>query len=142
MSRRELPGKQLAEWNGLQLHLAQQRHTWQQLQLHRVRYDRLDPGWQGDACGKPVQRPLAFSKRRLHRRQAAIVLSHGAEIRRISPAFTCGEVPTAANFGADYYKHVCTDFFGNPIAFTAGKPVVGADQIGTEGVPGVILMVK
>ena len=70
------------------------------------------------------------------------VSSHGAEIRRISPAFTCGEVPTAANFGADYYKHVCTDFFGNPIAFTAGKPVVGADQIGTEGVPGVILMVK
>ena len=68
--------------------------------------------------------------------------SHGAEIRRISPAFTCGEVPTAANFGAEYYKHVCTDFFGNPIAFTDGKPVAGADQIGTEGVPGVLIMVK
>ena len=70
------------------------------------------------------------------------VSSQGAEIRRISPAFTCGEVPTAANFGADYYKHVCTDFFGNPIAFTDGKPVAGADQIGTEGVPGVLIMVK
>ena len=70
------------------------------------------------------------------------VSSHGAEIRRISPAFTCGEVPTAENFGADYYKHVCTDFFGNPIAFTAGKPVAGADQIGTEGVSGFLLMFK
>lgn len=70
------------------------------------------------------------------------VSPQGAEIRRISPAFTCGEVPTAANFGSEYYKHVCTDFFGNPIAFVDGKPVAGADQIGTEGIPGIVFMVK
>ena len=70
------------------------------------------------------------------------VSPQGAEIRRISPAFTCGEVPTAANFGSEYYKHVCTDFFGNPIAFVDGKPVAGADQIGTAGIPGAVFMVK
>ena len=54
----------------------------------------------------------------------------GAELRRSSPAFTCGEVPTADNYGADYYKYAATDYFGRPIAFVDGKPVAGADMLG------------
>ena len=54
----------------------------------------------------------------------------GAELRRSSPAFTCGEVPTADNYGADYYKYVTTDYFGRPISFVDGKPVAGADMLG------------
>jgi len=56
--------------------------------------------------------------------------STGAAVRRCSPAFTCGEVPTAENYGAEYYKHVCTDFYGRPLTFVDGKPVAGADQLG------------
>lgn len=55
----------------------------------------------------------------------------GAAVRRASPAFSCGEIPTADNFGADYYKYACTDYYGRPIAFVDGKPVAGADQSGT-----------
>jgi hypothetical protein len=54
----------------------------------------------------------------------------GAELRRSSPAFTCGEVPTADNYGADYYKYAATDYFGRPISFVDGRPVAGADMLG------------
>lgn len=56
--------------------------------------------------------------------------STGPSVRRCSPAFTCGEVPTAENYGAEYYKHVSTDFYGRPLTFVNGKPVAGADQLG------------
>ena len=58
------------------------------------------------------------------------VATSGVGIRRSSPAFTCGERPTAANYGAEYYKYVNTDFYGRPMAFVNGKPVAGADQLG------------
>ena len=58
------------------------------------------------------------------------VSSTGVAVRRSSPAFTCGEVPTAENYGAEYYKHVSTDFYGRPLTFVDGKPVAGADQLG------------
>ena len=54
----------------------------------------------------------------------------GPSVRRCSPAFTCGEVPTAENYGAEYYKYVSTDFYGRPLTFVDGKPVAGADQLG------------
>ena len=54
----------------------------------------------------------------------------GPSVRRCSPAFTCGEVPTAENYGAEYYKYVSTDFYGRPLTFVNGKPVAGADQLG------------
>lgn len=54
----------------------------------------------------------------------------GAEILRSSPAFACGEVPTADNYGAEYYKYACTDFFGRRLMFIDGKPVAGADHMG------------
>ena len=56
--------------------------------------------------------------------------STGPSVRRCSPAFTCGEVPTAENYGAEYYKYVSTDFYGRPLTFVNGKPVAGADQLG------------
>ena len=59
-----------------------------------------------------------------------IASSTGVAVRRCSPAFTCGEVPTAENYGAEYYKHVSTDFNGRPLTFVDGKPVAGADQLG------------
>ncbi len=55
----------------------------------------------------------------------------GVAVRRASPAFACGEIPTAGNYGADYYKYASTDYYGSPIAFIDGKPVAGADQSGT-----------
>ena len=58
------------------------------------------------------------------------VSSTGASVRRCSPAFTCGEVPTAVNYGAEYYKYVSTDFYGRPLTFVDGKPVAGADHLG------------
>ncbi len=58
------------------------------------------------------------------------VASTGVDIRRASPAFTCGEVPTAENYGAEYYKYVCTDYYGRPLTFIDGKPVAGAEQKG------------
>ena len=58
------------------------------------------------------------------------VSSTGAAVRRCSPAFTCGEVPTADNYGAEYYKYVSTDYYGRPLTFVDGKPVAGADQLG------------
>ena len=54
----------------------------------------------------------------------------GAKILRSSPAFTCGEKPTADNYGTNYYKYATTDFYGRPITFVDGKPVAGADQFG------------
>ena len=49
---------------------------------------------------------------------------------RSSPAFTCGEVPTADNYGTNYYKYATTDFFGRRLMFIDGKPVAGADHMG------------
>ena len=54
----------------------------------------------------------------------------GAAVRRSSPAFTCGEIPTDSNYGAQYYKYVGTDFYGRPLTFVDGKPVAGADTLG------------
>ena len=54
----------------------------------------------------------------------------GAEILRSSPAFTCGEVPAADNYGTNYYKYASTDFFGRRLMFIDGKPVAGADHMG------------
>ena len=58
------------------------------------------------------------------------VSSTGVDVRRASPAFTCGEIPTADNYGAEYYKYASTDYYGRPITFVDGKPVAGADQLG------------
>ena len=58
------------------------------------------------------------------------VASSGVDVRRASSAFTCGEVPTAENYGSEYYKYASTDYYGRPITFIDGKPVAGADQMG------------
>ena len=51
-----------------------------------------------------------------------------AEYRVIksSPAYTCGVVPTASNYGADYWKYAGGDIDGNRLVFTDGKPMAGA----------------
>ena len=43
-----------------------------------------------------------------------------------SPAYTCGVVPTASNYGADYWKYAGGDVNGNRLVFTDGKPMSGA----------------
>ena len=58
------------------------------------------------------------------------VSSTGVDVRRASPAFTCGEIPAADNYGAEYYKYASTDYYGRPITFVDGRPVAGADQLG------------
>ena len=51
-----------------------------------------------------------------------------------SAAFGVGEIPTASNYGVDWYQHVSTDFTGAPLVFNAGRPVVGAFNAGVAGV--------
>ena len=43
-----------------------------------------------------------------------------------SPAYTCGVVPSSANYGADYWKYAGGDVNGNRLVFTDGKPMAGA----------------
>ena len=43
-----------------------------------------------------------------------------------SPAYTCGEVPTASNYGTNYWKHAMGDIDGYRLVFTDGKPLAGA----------------
>ena len=46
-----------------------------------------------------------------------------------SPAYTCGVVPTASNYGSMVFaKYATSDVDGNPLAFTDGKPLAGACQ--------------
>lgn len=56
-----------------------------------------------------------------------------------SPAIGAGCGFTSDNYGADYWKFACGDVNGKPIAFTGGKPTLGAYQIpDTEAVRAVV----
>lgn len=62
--------------------------------------------------------------------------SHDYRVLANSPACTCADVPTAENYGANYFNYVAVGFDGDTVRYLEGRPMAGAFM---DRLPGAVI---